>query len=497
MQIKRVSIQNYRGICYATMEFGQITILSGGNGTGKSSFASAIADVFSGGYDPTAVRDPEAPGAGAITVGPPIDGKNQAKPHIAVIELELVDGSRVKRTINREAKRSTVEAFSSTGERLGGQGWVEENLSEVWSADPLRFLRADPKKRAEVIMDFLNPPLSVAEIAAAFGNQEPWWRMILEEHADSCFEAIDAILKAAEERRRMVNGTASQKQKALSELQSRIPVLNEESRDWQKECDEAQDAVRELENENNSALRAVAEVERQHRDAATNHHSQSRNSAAADMQRKIDAAKAEYERKCYEAKAEYASQCSVSMAEESSAKQEISEKARAEREAIIEAFTPRNEAAHDRLIESRRLLREYNEASGLRVHLEAVRQEYKELTSQSLSYDRAIEALRALKLAKMSEVPIAGLEMRDGIPYYDGLPLDAINTSQQIAVAAQIVAQKRKQVPFMVLDDAEHLDMETRQRLVMALAEQGWQVVVCEVLPEGGELKAVTLGSHP
>lgn len=483
-QIKRVSIQNYRGICYATLELGQITILSGGNGTGKSSFASAIADVFSGGYDPTAVRDPDAPGAGAITVGEQQieGGKNQAKPHVAVIELELADGSRVKRKIDREAKRSTVEAFSSTGERLGGQGWIEENLSEVWTADPMRFLRAEPKKRAEVIMDFLNPPLSVLEIGACFGNQEQWWRMLLDEHEDSCFDAIDAILSAAMERRRLINTTADQKAKAIQELQDRIPALNQESRDWQGEAEAAQAFASGLEAELAASLRECDEVERQQQQAAT-----------AEWQRQWERANDAMNRKIAAAKAEFDAEVSRLEADKAARKQQATATRMEAREKLIAQHAQPIDRAKANVAEAKRLLKEYNEATGLRVHLDAVRDERNGMVAQSLQYDRAIEALRKLKRDKMSEVPIAGLEMRDGIPYYDGLPLDAINTSQQISVAAQIVAQKRKQVPFMVLDDAEHLDLDTRQALVTALADQGWQVVVCEVRPEGGELKVETI----
>jgi len=95
--------------------------------------------------------------------------------------------------------------------------------------------------------------------------------------------------------------------------------------------------------------------------------------------------------------------------------------------------------------------------------------------------DSAIAQIRALRNKKMEEVPIAGLEMRDGEVYYQGLRLDAINTAQQIEVAALIVSQASGTMPFMILDNAEHLDQEMKQRFVEALKAGGFQVVVAQV----------------
>lgn len=468
--IKSISIRNFKGIKYAKFDLGQITILAGGNGVGKTSFLEAVKAPFLGGYDPTMVRDPEAAGAACIVIGEePVERKPLAASK-AIIEMELADGSTLRREIDRERRTSKVECTSKTGERLGGQGYAD-SLASVEAVDPMRFLLAEPKERAKVVMQFLDVPLSAEELDFIPGGD--WYEAHMRAKDGrklGCFDALKAVEDACVQRRRDTNRQEGQLEATIQTLRGDSHTLNDVSADYKGLAEEAEAAHRQADGAYRLAKISVEEDAQAARVKATTDKVAGTKEVEAWLAVEIAKLRAVAEERYHAIEQQY------------SATADAIREAEAKALAAVDAeHLPKIEEARAASQAAKQKLEAYNNAAGLRVHLAKCEKDHKVLVAESLRMDAAIAQIRALRNKKMEEVPIAGLEMRDGEVYYQGLRLDAINTAQQIEVAALIVSQASGTMPFMILDNAEHLDPEMKQRFVEALKAGGFQVVVAQV----------------
>lgn len=468
--IKRIHIRNFKGIEYATMELGQITLVSGANGTGKSSFLEAVKAPFQGGYDPALVNDPDAEGACRIRIGEKPADKRTVPNTKAIVEMELGDGSRLKRVIDAQRATSSVECFSATGERLGGQGYVEK-LAPIGAVDPLAFLLADKKDRAKVVMEFLNVPLETSELEFIPGGD--WWTAHMRDKDGrrlSCFEALNSVESALCDRRRECDRRRRELAATIDNLRKSSPTVNDESRDWQKEAQDAELAYRQAESAYQARIAAM------------------RSEAEAARSRAIEKRSAENRAIDDWLSAEIAKLQAEASRRKTTVQQVYSENMEAIRQAelhaeqtITESSGPAVDEGRRNYEEAQRNLSAFHESIGVRNHLKVVEEQNRKQVSESLRLETAINRIRDLRMEKMKDVGIEGLEMRDGEVFYRGLRLDALNTAQQIQIAAQIVSNNARTLPFLIIDNAEHLDAETKSEFVQALTAGGFQVVVAEV----------------
>lgn len=472
--IKEIVIRNVRGIQWLRMHLGQVTVLSGSNGVGKSSIIDAIRGAFSGGYDPSWVRDPEAPGAGQIVIGePPVETGKKSLPHTkGRVEIALTDGSRIIRTADREKRVSTVEVFSADGEVVKAPQQYLDEAFPLAAFDPAHFLKADPKDRQKIVMELLDVPIEPPELRAAVPGD--WWLSHFNPR-ESAFPNLDRIERAARERRQDVNRDLKRINGAIDTLQKGVPTLNQESRDWKKEEADAQQklaaaekALAALISDANAETLAARQKIWSETDAET---------TAVDVWLKAEISKLEEQAKAKRAAVSQRRAEQIGIIEETS--KTYIDGLRAEHDPIVAEARAAHEAA-------KRNLKSYHEATGLREHLATQRREAEEKATESGVLDKAIDNLIALRKKKMEATPIPGMEMRDGIAYYDGLPIDAINTGKVVEVAVRICAAStaNNANPFMILDNTESIDRENLEAYVEGLRSAGFQIVLAEVNKE-------------
>lgn len=482
MNIRSLTIRNVYGIISLKMDLGQITVLSGSNAVGKSSIINAIKASLSGGYDPKFVRDPEAPGAGSIVIGePPQEFGKKSLPHTkGRVELVLSDGSRIVRTVDREKRSSTVEVFSAEGEVVPAPQSFLDAAFPLAAFDPAHFLRADPKDRQKIVMELLDVPLEPRELQSIIIGD--WW---IQHYLpkESAFPNLDRIEKAARERRTDVNRDLKRINGAIDTLRAGVPSLNDESRDWAKEAAEAEGKLKKSEAE---YAAAVADVNKQSLAARQKIWSETdAETTAVDAWLKSEIQKLEKEAETKRAKIMQQRAENIGIVEKTAADylRELSEA----HEPVILEDRENYQAARARLDD-------YNRADGLRSHLQRELKVAEERAGEASALDKAIENLIALRKKKMECTPIPGMEMRDGIVYYDGLPLDAINTGKLVEVAVRVcVASTTGNAnPFLILDGTESIDEENLSAYLDGLKGAGFQVVIGEVNKEHQPLKVAT-----
>lgn len=425
LYITRLEVENIRGIDTATMEPGKITILSGDNGTGKSSWIDAIRAVFDGGYDPKLVRNGEKK---------------------ATVIMTLSDGTVCTRVVNQEKKTSTLTVKSADGEVIKSpQAFVEE-IADSFAYDPLDFMFADKKTRQKIIQGFLNVSVTVPELRDAIGEE---WFM---EHFDprkNAFENIDAIHKAGYERRRQINVQHAEAEKTVNTLRRDMPTANDDSQGFEEA---AKSARAYLTNVTAAKRQAVTELAEQYEAG--------KQEIEAWAREEIAKIHAERERR-------------LRAAEETRAK--LKAEIDTEHDQIIEsAAKAETEAAEQ--------LKQYHHAEGLRKHLKQQEDRIRELAGQSMRYDRALDAMEKLRKRKMEHLPIEDADMRDGELYIKNIAFDGLNDAQKIMVSIQFAASRAKELPFMVIDGLERLGEENRTALFDGAKSAGFQIVGAEVV---------------
>ena len=472
--ISEIEARNFRGLGYIKLMLGEgATIVMGGNGKGKSSLLHALKAPYQGGYDPADVNDPDSEGGDRIVIGvePPADTKKYPTTK-AVVTHKYHDGSYARRTVDKVRKTSTLDYYSASGERIGGQEEIEKLLNPD-AIDPLQFL-ADIKKQARFVEKFLEVPLALAEVQAIVPGD--WWHAHFNSKGQ-CFEKLAVITKACEERRRHINREKDQMEATIQNLRKGVIYVNEENQDWEGAERATEKAYREAE-----ASYKSARIDIDTESAAAKRQADIRlqtDNAAVDAWERAEVERIRAEGQARRQANKVAHSEYIADVQRLTAEQiELIEK---EHRPILDDCLKDYEAA-------KADLKKYNEMSGLRVHLKTLDEQFAEKMSASLKLDSAIEALRKLRKEKAEKIPIPGLTMVDGQIQYYNIPLESINTSMRVQLVTCILTKANSK--FLVIDDIEHLEPDVRKEFLDQLVAVGIQVVACEVVP--GPLRVIT-----
>lgn len=119
-------------------------------------------------------------------------------------------------------------------------------------------------------------------------------------------------------------------------------------------------------------------------------------------------------------------------------------------------------------------------AEGARETIEKMEREVAEKTTRSEQITSALEKLAALRESKLRDLPIEGLSFNDG-PLIDGIEWQHVNRARRAAIAMQLSALRAGELPLLVIDDAEHLDAASKEAIIQAAVQAGYQVMAAEV----------------
>lgn len=427
--LKRVEIENIRGIRHMVIDLSALTIIRGKNGSGKTSVIEAIRQAFAGGYDPLAVHTDAEEGRIVITGD---------------------DDSTITRTINKAKRTSRVTIQSAAGETIPAPQSYIEKLSGAFSYDPLRMLRCSPKERFQYLKESLSVEVDIADLTAIaerhFVDEE-----VVYSAWDPKIAGLDRIAKvrkAAYERRTAINRKSKDLEGAINTMKASVPSLNADGQDWRG-------AEATLSQQLSAAKSARATAIQQANDegaAAT----ESINAWEREELAKI--------------RAEASKRRETITIVHAAALDQI----RSEHDQPIADLTARH-------AEARQQLSDYDKAIGAR---EAIAKLEKDLDGQRTLGDKltfVLEDIDALEKAKLAASPAPGVELRDGEIYIDGVPFDGVNTQRQYEVAIMIGAANAGPLKSMICDEIEHWDTANFEALQEAARNSGFQVIAAAV----------------
>ena len=122
--------------------------------------------------------------------------------------------------------------------------------------------------------------------------------------------------------------------------------------------------------------------------------------------------------------------------------------------------------------EMRKHLNEYKRMKQMQADAENLNKLSEELT-------RKIELARNLpgEILKTASIPIEGFTVENGIPLINGLPVSNLSEGEQLSLCVDIALSKPNAMQIILIDGAEKLSDENRQRLYEKCKEKGLQFI--------------------
>ena len=456
MRVEKISIRNIMGVEALDIQPGAVTTITGANGTGKSSILEAIKAVLGKGTDATLVR------------------KGQSAGEVVFV---LEDGRSVREYIPAEGGRARPIVKDASGKALPKPQSIIEDLFDSVSANPVSFLMAPPKHRAEWLLEAMPISVPAAEIKKAVSEKYSG--------GDLNLDGLAALRQKVYDDRTGLNRVAKESAAAATALSAQMP--DGDADEIEKAAREAGEKLAQVENQlgqSDGTLRAqLAEMESSLRQELAD--------AEKGLREKYDEQIRDLERQVADLRRQWAD--------------ERTELMRINRDVLTaETNEIRNQHADDTLALSNEKSRIKAELSRLgemgiahvkakqtRQLIEEQQAAAAEAQARADKATAALENLDALKESLLSKLPIPGAEVRDGDIWVGGIQFDRLNTAKRVQIALKVAKLRAGKVPLVVVDNLECLDSETFHAFEQAAAKSGMQFVITRV--SDGPLEVTTI----
>lgn len=451
MRLTEVEVTNIKGIEYMKFPVGDMTIITGPNGSGKSSLLDAISAPFEGGHDPSLLR------IGAKKGG---------------VQLTLDDATTIDKSVT--PKSSTLTIKSPAGDVIPAPATFIATLAKGFAFDPLGFVTAPHKERADYLSKVMPVAITAAQIVAAC-DQKRLASAVAKFVPNEVFDMarLNGFRKRAFEDRSAVNKQIKTQEGGIDALRKTLPANWKPEGDPDEVVNDAQMVVREKE----TALAAIKNA---------------RDTAVADWDKVLAGDLAEVDK--WEAaeidkiRVKAAGKRKEKTEEGKVTRDTLYHSADAEIEAAEADLTTAKQAKSVAMEQAKHFATQQQSAATIaqyQADLRVSQAEEEVLTALIGAIDTAKE--KALKTS-----PIPGLMVIDGEVMYqqDGLdapiPFDAVNRQRQYEIALRIAAEGAGELGLMVLDNTEALDSEHWSAFKAACANSGFQVIAARVTDEVG-----------
>jgi len=108
-------------------------------------------------------------------------------------------------------------------------------------------------------------------------------------------------------------------------------------------------------------------------------------------------------------------------------------------------------------------------------------QECQKLKDESEKLSGALTGLDNLKENLLRELPIQGLEIKEGEIYCKDIIFDKLNTAEQVKIAVEVAKLRANELGIICVDGIERLDKDTFNEFKSKAIESGLQMIVTKV----------------
>lgn len=436
LKITNISIVNFEQIENLELQPGAVTIISGGNNTGKTSVLNAIRSISDMSHHPAMVRT------------------NAEK---AVVKMTLSDGSTITNTIKRSGMEVVVR--NSDGKVLPSPKSLVKELFEGMAYDPMTFLRLPKKERAAYLEKLMPMHVERAEILKRVENRALVSKIeTLLPYEDYDLTGLAATRKKIYDERAVLNRDSDRLTKTILTLKQSLPDGWSESSDI------------------NSELKTALELVENRKDAMA----ALRDRAADDARSKATDVDQWLTAELDKLRVEAAERKAIVRADLETQRNKID----AEHQPLIDEANTALGKLQQRATDESRM------ASVAR-DLDHHTKEAQNCSGEIAVMQGLIEAIDRARAARLKQTPIEGLAVVDGEVIYkkpdeeEPIPYDLHNQQTQMWLALKIAMLGAKRLPIIILDGFESFDASHRAELIEKLSQSDYQVLAGRVVDDG------------
>ncbi|MCE5309660.1 MAG: hypothetical protein LLG20_18655 [Acidobacteriales bacterium] len=462
MRISRAAAHNAKGFQEFDQTFGDVNLISGRNGNGKSSVLDILCAAFVTDGSRNLLKSGEEEG------------------WLLVVLEDEGDTFEIRRTLTPGKVSEPTIKSSKTG-KVGAYARFIKEIVDTATLDPIRkVMTASTKEQLAILLETLPFELEPGAIATAVAGCLPPDVLSRTEK----LPALDAI-KAAYDHiysdRRDTNRDAKKARIQAQQLRESLTGAADGA-DWGSVAGALLEQIQKL-----------AAREARDREAAERQYGEAKKVLAerfARSEREIDAdidaqiaALNEQRRQRKEALA----------SQKETKAEELASGHRANLDGIAEAVRPERERlTSEHAAANERAGREAADAR-TKANAEANEQEAASLESKSEAMTGALKSLDGVREKLLEKLPIKGLEIRGGVAYLDGVPLEEKNTAERAIfwIRVAVLRAMNKDLGVVVIDDAEHFDDINFPILVDAAKRSGLQFFISRVAPHEFQIETV------
>lgn len=423
-----IEIENILGIRHLRIEPGKVTILRGRNGAGKTSALESLRWIVGGGTDATILATGAESGRAVIVLNNGVEVSKRAK-------IGAKDALTVR--VPDSGKISTPQQYL-------------DRIHSALRANPIAFLDATDKDRADILASTLNLAIPIAAVEEIIGRK-------IDAPPLMGLEWLQSIRKAVYDARTESNGIRRRARDRVDELGKSAPATSD--RYNPAALDAAKKMRITLERQYHETLAAAAATE-----------SRARETAQAAFESEKGVARAAYDTTIAIAQA----RLTDSLAAMSQTKDAATAHAR-------ESFGAQIEAAVAAVAKMEAAGKEAGRINNIRAMIANAAAEDADATAASLRADAQLAALDSLKERTLAALPISGLTIEDGKIYRDGVSFDRLNHGQQIEIAIQVATHAAGDLKLVCVDRLESLDTTRFAAFVAAAMQTDLQWIVSRV----------------
>lgn len=442
MKVASVKINNILGIEDFEITPKSITRFEGKNSVGKTSALEAIKAALKGGHDATLLRN----------------GADEGQ-----IVILLDDGLEIKKTVTAEKTDLSVK-YPRSGIKVDKPQTHLNALTDALSVNPIEFLNAPAKDRTAYLLQAMPLKVTVDDLKGIYDKP-----VDTSLHAFTLLASIDKMLY---DERTGVNRLMDEKRKTAKQLGETLP-LEEEGKalvDWSAEV---KDRTQKLTEARSDLRNAKEKIETTHKNMLDGIESKKNND--------VENIDNEYKEKLKVLDDWRASKMKdVLLDEKANLGEETEKYTHAYDQSTTDLNSKISQLSGD-VSAAETLAKQQIKDNATRETIKRVEEEALKHEEDALALTGRLEALQALRLRILSNLPIPGVTVENGQVMKDGVTYDRLNTAAQIDIAISVAKLRAKDLGIITVDGLECLDAENFAAFEKAIQESGLQCFVTRV----------------
>lgn len=422
MNIQKIKIANLLGIEELEFDPGKFTLIEGKNGSGKTSILESIKHALNGGHDAKLLRN----------------GSDKGE-----IVLVLDDGVQLTKTVT--PNKSDVKIYDKEGNRINKPQTYIDRLIDMLSVNPVQFLTSDKKNRVNYLLEAIPMKLTKDHLEKSLNGMSGRVRDDLNGHA---LEVIGRIYKQFYDERTGIN-------RALKEKSATMTQLKESVSDFNSSPKEITDKIKLLENKKGEMESKKSMFMEQ---------------AVRNRMKKLDDEEERFREEVNRLRLEHEENKDAIHSHFDSQKTDIQSKFEEKYLPLLSELTLLQEQA-----------KQYASHEKTRELVEQFHRECQNLKEESEKLSGALTGLDNLKEDLLRELPIQGLEIKEGEIYCKNIIFDKLNTAEQVKIAVEVAKLRANELGIICVDGIERLDNDTFNEFKHKAIESGLQMIVTKV----------------